>query len=129
MAARKKGGAKLRERAKRSKIPPLLKRPPKNGAGKNGAGRIAKGAYEMLYGGLEAMANPLAPASNLVAGKDSPINTRNLTRRVLPGPLKKLVPGGKQLPPKPKYGAGKIGPPEKPKTWRDRMNARKNPSR
>jgi len=118
MAARKKGGAKLRERAKRSKIPPTLKRPkskygdgligPPERPGKKLRG-AAKTAGSMLYDALETTANPAAPFWNRLVGPDSKLNTKNLTRRVLPGPLKKIVP--------------------KPKTWRDRMNARKNPSR
>jgi hypothetical protein len=127
--ARKKGGSKLTGKKKQSSIPPLLKRPP-SGKLKKAAKRVSKGLFKNVYGAAEAMANPLAPVSNLVLGEDSKLNTRNLTRRFLPPGLKKLVPGGTQPPSKPKYGAGLIGPPEKPKTWRDRMNLRrKTPSR
>jgi hypothetical protein len=133
MAKRKKGGAMLVSKKKRSSkkpstIPPLLERAPKPDKAKKAVKRVSKGLYEMVYGGLEAFANPLAPGSNLAVGKDSPVHTRNLTRRFLPGALKKLVPGGKPLPPKPKYGAGLIGPPEKPKTFRDRMRFRRKPT-
>jgi len=127
--ARKKGGSKLTGKSKRSSIPPLLKRP-SSGKLKKAVKRVSKGLYKGAYGAAEAMANPLAPLSNLVLGEDSKLNTRNLTRRFLPRGLKKLVPGGVQSPSKPEYGAGLIGPPEKPKTWRDRMNfRRKTPSR
>ena len=117
----------LSKKKKSPEPPPLLKRPRKPGKAKEAAKRIGKGLHEMGYGLLEAFANPLAPGSNLAVGKDSPVHTRNLTRRFLPGGLKKLVPGGKKPPPKPKYGAGKIGPPEKPKTFRDRMKLRRKP--
>jgi len=116
-----------KKKKKSPEPPPLLKRPRKPSTAKKTAKRIGKGLYETGYGVLESMANPFSIPSNTAVGKDSPIHTRNLTRRFLPGALKKLVPGGKPSPKKPKYGAGLIGPPEKPKTWRDRMNLRRKP--
>jgi len=121
--ARKKGGAKLKAMAKRPKIPPLLKRPAPPSIGpKPKPGGKAKDAMKRLgglvYDAAEATANPAAPIWNRLVGPDSGLNTKNLTRKVLPGPLKKIVP-------KSKAPSRKPSKPKPPKTWRDRMNGRK----
>ena len=137
-AKRKKGGQKLEDLrrqkkhretgggAPRSKVPKLLKRPPpppsigpknKNGSKAKDFGKRAGG---IIYDFAETMANPAAPLWNKLVG-DSKWNTKNLTRKVLPGPLKKIVPQTK--PPSKKPGSTRA---TAPKTWRDRMNGRRN---
>ena len=126
--ARKKGGAKLKAMAKRPKIPPLLKRPappsigPKPKPGGKAKG-VIKRAGGLVYDAAEATANPVAPAWNRLVGPKSKWNTKNMTKRLLPGPLKKLVPTPRGKSPAPERKPQKA---KAPKTWRDRMNGRKN---
>ena len=130
--ARKKGGAKLKSMSRKPKVPPLLKRPPpppsigpknKNGSKAKDFGKRAGG---ILYDFAETAANPVAPVWNRLVGPKSKWNTKNITRRVLPGPLKKIVPptkSPKTKPPSKKPGSTRAAA---PKTFRDRMNARRN---
>jgi hypothetical protein len=127
--ARKKGGAKLKSMRNKPKVPPLLKRPPpppsigpKPPPGHK-AKDIIKRAGGLAYDAAEAFANPAAPGWNRLVGPESKWNTKNMTKRLLPGPLKKLVPTPRGKSPAPERKPQKA---KAPKTWRDRMNGRKN---
>ena len=126
----------------------LIGPPERPGKKLRGAAKVAGG---VIYDALETTANPAAPLWNRLVGPDSKLNTKNLTKKLLPGRLKDLVPTprGKKKPPerKPQKSVtpprtskslvpvprGKNRSPErKPqksvplKTWRDRMNSRQN---
>jgi hypothetical protein len=83
----------------------------------------AKAAGGMLYDALETTANPAAPFWNRMVGPDSKLNTKNLTKRLLPGRLKDLVPTPRGKKKSPERKPQKSAP---MKTWRDRMNSRRN---
>ena len=116
---------KKRSSKKPSTIPWLLERPPKPDKAKNVAKRVRKLVFDLGT----AYVNPLSTITDPIVGKNSPVNAKNLGGRTLAGIpiLKHLVPDEYKPTKKPKYGAGLIGPPEKPKTFRDRMRFRRKP--
>ena len=116
----------MSKKKKAPEPPPLLKRPRKPKSGK--AGKLIKKLHQGLWETGTAFVNPPSVVTDRLVGSDSPINANKLGGRVVDRlGLGALVPDKYKPKKKPKYGAGKIGPPEKPKTWRDRMNARKPP--
>jgi hypothetical protein len=136
--AKKKRIAEI-HRSRPRREPPTAKPKPgkpkpgkaKNGKAKNGKEKIKGGfkrAGRLIYSGLEAVANPFAQPWNEVVGPDSPVNTRRMTEKLLPEKWKKIIPKSKGATPQTKPPAKKPAStrPAAPKTWRDRMNARKN---
>jgi hypothetical protein len=131
--------------APRSSVPPLLKRassspsvgpklgpklPPgyKKDRLKSGLKRVGKVVHKGVFDAGTTFVNPLSAITDPLVGKKSSINAKNLGGRVLNKfGLGALVPDAYKPP-----GKRPSKPPEKPpksaplKTWRDRMNARKN---
>ena len=140
MATRKSGMSRLK---KRSSVPPLLQRPkprkprkptkPKYGDGKIGPperpgekfNKLSKRLHRLAFEAGTAFVNPLSTITDPIVGDGSPINANNMGGKVL-----NKLGAGFLVPDKYKP---KAKPPErKPqksapmKTWRDRMNSRRN---
>ena len=135
----------------RSSVPPLLRRPPKtssvapktgpkfigpiNSPGnklKSGLKRAGKTIHKGLFDAGTTYVNPLSAITDPLVGKKSPINAKNLGGKVLNRfGLGALVPDAYK-PPSKRPSKRPSKPPEKPtksapmKTWRDRMNSRRN---
>jgi hypothetical protein len=144
MATRKPGMSRLKKK-KKSSVPSLLQRPkprkpikPKYGAGKIGPpekpgsklGKFGKRLHRLAFETGTAFVNPPSVITDRLVGDDSPINANKLGGRVLNKVgLGILVPDKY----KPKAKSPRTRPPErKPqkakssKTWRNRMNVRRN---